>query len=363
MSTTKVRVAIVGTGSIAAVHAQALLAEADRAEIVAVVDVRAEAATAFAERFDVAATYSDVGSMLEIERPQLVHVCTPPNLHAALSIQCLEAGAWVLCEKPLAGSLRDVDRILEAEARSGAHCSSVYQWRFGSGAQHLANLVREGALGRPLLGVCQTTWYRDAAYYAVPWRGTWTSELGGCTMGHGIHAMDLFLWLFGPWSEVSAMTGTVDHTIEVEDVSLATVRFASGALGSIVNSVVSPRQESRLRFDFQRATVELVHLYDYHNEDWSYALPPGQSEDSEFERWKTLPPSAPTLHHAQVSHVLDRIASGERPDTSGEGARATLEFIASLYKAAATGRTVARGTVLPGDRFYETMGGASAGPS
>lgn len=361
MSNTKTRVAIVGTGSIAAVHAQALLAEEARADIAAVVDVRAEAASAFAERYDVPTTYVDVASMLETERPQLVHICTPPNLHAALSIRCLEAGAWVLCEKPLAGSLRDVDRIQDAEARSGAYCSSVYQWRFGAGAKHLAKLVGEGALGRPLVGVCQTTWYRDAAYYAVPWRGTWASELGGCSMGHGIHAMDLFLSLFGPWSQVSAMTGTLDHAIEVEDVSLATVRFENGALGSIVNSVVSPRQESRLRFDFQRVTVELTHLYDYQNEDWSYALPPGRSADAEFERWTKLPPSASTLHHAQVSHVLDRIASGDRPDTSGEGARATLEFIASLYKAAATGRTVARGSVIAGDPFYEAMGGLAGG--
>lgn len=373
MARPKVRVAILGTGGIARVHAEALKAEASRVDVVAAVDLRAEAASAFAERYDIPRTYQDVEALLTAERPDIVHVCTSPKSHAELSIRCLEAGAWVLCEKPMAASLRELDRIQQAEASSGAYCSSVYQWRFGAGAQHLSGLIKGGRLGRPLVGVCQTTWYRDAAYYAVPWRGTWASELGGCTMGHGIHAIDLFLWLYGPWREVSAMTGTLDHDIEVEDVSLANVRFENEALGAIVNSVVSPRQESRLRFDLQRATVELVHLYDYRNEDWTYTPPEGTEasegaeesaeESAELASWRALPEeTARSLHHAQVRSLLDCFERGERPITSGEGARTTLGFVASMYKSAATGRPVTRGSLLPGDPFYEAMGGGPRGP-
>lgn len=368
MARPKVRVAILGTGGIARVHAEALKAEASRVDVVAAVDLRAEAASAFAERYDIPRTYPDVEALLAAERPDIVHVCTSPRSHAELSIRCLEAGAWVLCEKPMAASLRELDRIQQAEASSGAHCSSVYQWRFGAGAQHLSGLIAAGRLGRPLVGVCQTTWYRDAAYYAVPWRGTWAGELGGCTMGHGIHAIDLFLWLYGPWREVSAMTGTLDHDIEVEDVSIANVRFENEALGAIVNSVVSPRQESRLRFDLQRATVELVHLYDYRNEAWTYTPPEvteasvGAEESAELASWRALPgETARSLHHAQVRHLLDCFERGERPITSGDGARTTLAFVASMYKSAATGRPVARGSLLPGDPFYEAMGGDPGG--
>src|SRR5204863_8334871 len=111
-------------------------------------------------------------------------------------------------------------------------------------------------LGRQMVGRCQTTWYRTQDYYAVPWHGTWADAFGGPTMQLGIHTMDLFLWLWNVWEEVTAAAATMNHQMEVEDVSLALVRYASGALATIVNSAVSPRQETVVRLDFERATVE-----------------------------------------------------------------------------------------------------------
>jgi predicted dehydrogenase len=352
------RVALIGTGAIARSHATALQRETD-VELVAAADIRPEAVTTFGEAFGIEHLYTDVGELLREQRPDLVHICTPPHTHRDLSVQCLEAGAWVLCEKPLAGSLAELDAIEAAEARSGNYCSSVYQWRFGNGVQHLKKLIERNELGRPLLGTCQITWYRDDAYYAVPWRGTWQTELGGCTMIHGIHAIDLLLWLYGPWREVSAKIGTLDHDIEVEDVSLALVEFENGALGSIINSVVSPQQRSYLRFDFQAATVELEHLYNYRNEDWRYSLPDGSQRTADLMRWQDLPAEAEgrSLLANQVAQLLDAKRKHERPAASGEGARRTLEFIAGLYKSALTGQTVKRGSIRPGDPFYETMNG------
>lgn len=354
------RAAIVGTGGIAAAHAAAVRGEAGRVELVAAVDVDAAKAAAFAAEHGVPAVYAELDVMLEREGPDLVLLCTPPSLHARQCIRVLEAGAWVLCEKPLAGSLRDLDAVQDAEARSGAMCSSVYQWRFGPGARHLQELIADGALGRPMVGLCQTTWYRDDAYYAVPWRGRWATELGGTSMIHGIHAMDLLVWLFGPWAEVDAMAGTLGHTIEVEDVSVATVRFENGALGSILNSAVSPRQESVLRLDFARATVELHHLYGYRNADWRVTLPENSADDAPLARWRELPADVPSLHQAQLRHVLDCLQRGGRPLTSGAGARATLEFLASLYKSAFTGSPVTRGSITAGDPFYDAMNGERA---
>src|SRR5690606_28015060 len=115
-------------------------------------------------------------------------------------------------------------------------------------------LADRGMLGRPLVAICHTLWYRDAPYYAVPWRGKWETELGGPTMGHGIHAMDHLLYLLGDWTEVRAQVATLDRAVEVEDVSMALVRFANDAHASIVNSVLSPRQETYLRIDYQRAS-------------------------------------------------------------------------------------------------------------
>ena len=351
------RIAIVGTGGIATTHVDAIRHERGRAELVAAVDIRREAVDSFCQQHGIPRGYTDVAAMLRAEEPDLVHICTPPHTHAQLSISCMEAGAWVVCEKPLAASLEEIDGIAAAEAATGKYTSSIYQWRFGAGGQHLKALVDAGALGRPLLGICQTTWYRDDAYYAVPWRGTWEGELGGCSMGHGIHAMDLFLWAYGPWRRVTSKIDHLNHDIDVEDVSLALVEFENGAMGSIINSVVSPRQESYIRMDFVEASVELKHLYAYDNSDWRYSLFEGSSKAQELHSWQDLPKDPPSLHAGQLKHTLDCMEHQRRPLTSGDGARMTLEFIASMYKSALTGQSVERGSIGVGDPFYHSMNG------
>ena len=145
---------------------------------------------------------------------------------------------------------------------------TVFQHRFGSGAGTLRAVAASGALGRPLLAICHTTWFRDQGYFEERWRGRWASEGGGPTLGHGIHQMDLLLHVLGDWTEVSAVARRQARSIETEDLSLAHVSFASGAAASVVNSVLSPREESYLRFDFERGTVELRHLYGYADQDW-----------------------------------------------------------------------------------------------
>lgn len=348
---------IIGTGGIARAHVNAARSNADRVQLTAAMDIDAQRVSAFCETNEIPRPYTDLAEMLERERPSLVHICTPPSLHCEQIIQALEAGAWVLCEKPLCASLAEMDRIEEAERRTGNYCSSVFQWRFGSGGQHLKGLIDSGAIGKPMIANALTTWYRTPDYYAVPWRGKWKTELGGVSMGHGIHMMDFLLYLYGEWAEVRAMIDTLDREIEVEDVSMAIVRFANGAMANITNSVLSPREESYMRFDFQKATVELHHLYRYQNDHWSYSIHPGMTHTAEFEQWKTLPPNVGSNHDEQLRQLLDSRERGERPLVSGPGVRGTIEFLASLYKSAMTGQPVRRGEIQPGDPFYDAMNG------
>ena len=349
--------AIVGTGGIAGIcHVPALRAAADRAVIVAGMDVDACRVKDFCAEHDIPAAYTDLEEMLAAERPDLVHICTPPDLHASQAVTSLNAGAWVLCEKPPCLSLAEYDTIAAAERDGGPYASVVYQQRFGSAARHLRDLVRRGELGRPLVALCQTTWYRDAEYYAVPWRGRWSTEGGGPAMGHGIHQMDLMLAVLGDWAEVRAMAGQLDRRVETEDVSMATVRFANGAMASVVNSVLSPREESHLRFDFAEATVELTHLYGYGNDDWTYTAAP-HVPDERAAAWRIPPPDVPSSHTAQLGTLLDAYERGERPETSGAGGRRVLEFIAALYKSAFTARPVRRGEIDATDPFYRSMNG------
>jgi predicted dehydrogenase len=357
VSMSRYRAAIIGTGNIAGSHIHALHELKDRVEVVAAVDVVHERVEAFSKKNAIPNVYTDAEKMLEKERPDLVHIATPPNIHYNLIIQSLQAGAWVLCEKPLCTSLAELDRIAAVEQQTEKYCSSVFQWRFGSRGQHFKRLIQEEVLGSPLVGICQTTWFRNAVYYEVPWRGKWSTEGGGPTMGHGIHAMDLFLWLLGGWEEVSAFTGTLDRAIEVEDVSLAMVRFKNRALGSIVNSVLSPREETYLRFDFQKATVELTGLYGYGNKNWRFTQSKGQEEEVVRARWEELTLDLPSSHKTQLSQLLDSFERHERPLSSTLDVRSTLEFLTAIYKSAATGQTVQQGSIVVGDPFYDHVSG------
>ena len=87
-------------------------------------------------------------------------------------------------------SLDELEQMTDAASAAGRELAVVFQQRTGTAAAHVKRLLDSGALGRPLLAQCQTLWYRDAAYFAVPWRGKWETEGGGTTLGHGIHQLD-----------------------------------------------------------------------------------------------------------------------------------------------------------------------------
>ncbi|MFF8974244.1 Gfo/Idh/MocA family protein [Streptomyces sp. NPDC014995] len=352
------RVAVIGTGAIVTgSHLPALRAHCDRTELVAAVDVDPDRLDAFRELAgeDVVG-HTSVDAMLDAVRPDLVLIGTPPSLHREQTVAALKAGAWVLCEKPLCLSLAEYDDIAAAEEASGAYASVVFQHRYGSGAVHARELIASGELGAPRVAHCQTTWHRDTAYYAVPWRGRWSTEGGGPTMGHGIHQYDLLLHLLGPWTEVRAMAARLVHDTESEDVSTALVRFDSGALATVVNSVLSPHEVSRIRVDCADATVELTHLYGHRNEDWTYTPAPHVTAER-FDAWRTPTADVPSSHTAQLGALLDAYDRGTRPPGSGPDARGTLEFAAALYKSAFTGHPVHAGEIGPGDPYYSAMHG------
>jgi predicted dehydrogenase len=332
-------------------------------DLVAAADVDNTSLRAFCEQTDHARPYTDPRQMLAEQRPELVSICTPPVLHREQTVDALRSGAWVWCEKPPCLSLSQYDEIMAAESDTesdgGPYASFVFQHRFGSAAEHVRQLIASGELGAPLVAHCQTTWYRDAAYFAVPWRGKWETEGGGPSMGHGIHQMDLLLHLLGPWQEVRAMAGRLVHDVETEDVSTALVRFSSGAMATVVNSVLSPDEVSRIRLDCANATVELTHLYGYGNDNWTYTAAAHIDDPERIARWRTPDGDEPSSHTQQLRHLVASMRSGQRPGCSGVNGRRSLELIAALYKSAFTGFPVQAGEIGPGDPYYAAMHGGA----
>ena len=358
------RIAVVGAGGIgAAAHLPAIVSLRDEVELVAIVDPDEQRRTDAGARFDCRNLYADMAVMQAEQSPDIVVVATPPHLHETLSIQAMRAGAWVFCEKPLTGSLESVDRIVDAEAETGTWCISVSQFRYAGGSQQAHEALRSRRWGRPLIGVAHTAWYRGPDYWDIPWRGKFATEFAGATTTQAYHAVDLLLWLMGgDWQSVSGVADTLTRPIEVEDASAAVVRFSSGAIATLLSTVLSSHQQTRLQVIAETATIDLDTLYMPLQEEWSMRYVDAAGETVRATDWPAPePPLEVNAHRSQLREILDAWRTGRTPDVTAREARKTLEFLTALYKSSATGSPVLRGEIVAGDPFYTALD--AAGPT
>ncbi|WP_198586749.1 Gfo/Idh/MocA family protein [Glycomyces xiaoerkulensis] len=352
------RLAIVGTGGIAHLHAKSIREHVPgRFEIVAAVDPAADRLEDFRSAFGVERGYASIEELLAAEEPDLVDLCTPPGAHADGAVAALGADVGVVCEKPPALSLADFDRIAAASASSKGDFAVISQHRFGSAAERVRNMMTSGVLGPLAIAKCDTLWFRPEDYFAVEWRGRWETEGGGPTMGHGIHQIDTLLSIVGPWAEVVATAHRHRRATNTEDVSHAIVTLESGASVSITNSLLSPRETSHIRLDYDHATVELDHLYGYGDADWTVTPIEAHAEEV-MGAWGAEPRGRRSGHGAQFAVLADALDAGAKPPVTAEDARRTLELISAIYASAFTGKPVRAGDIDPTSPYYQRMDGA-----
>jgi predicted dehydrogenase len=370
---TVLKVAIVGCGNISRRHAESYAAAPT--ELVGVADIVPDKAVELAGKYG-STPYNSATELLAATSPDLVSVTTPPGSHAALAIEILAAGKSVLLEKPPVLSLAEMDAVAEAEGASAGSVYVVFQHRHGSGGLRAASLLADGALGKPQVAVCETLWFRPVSYFDPEWRGTWVGEGGGPTLGHGIHQIDLLLHLLGPWRTLQATAVRLDRPVEFEDVSMASVIFESGAVATVINSLLSPQELSRIRIDTTDGSLEVNHLYGYSDSDWTFTpapdaaraaangLDPGvRRTDSEVVAEGTDPwiesagDDVPSNHEAQLGRLVDDLLAGRSHDTTLASTRPTMEFVTALYASALTGTAVDRAALTPGHPFYRALHG------
>ena len=305
-----INVAVIGAGAISSFHIEGYLAFPDRCRVVSVVDIdRARAERQIARYRLGAVAADDIGQVLSGPSVDLASVCTPPGTHAEIAGHLLAVGVHTLCEKPMAPSLQECDAILAAARRGGAVLSVVAQNRFTTPMARLKQVLDSGLAGRVLHAQVDSLWWRGSSYYDLWWRGTWKSEGGGCTLNHAVHHIDALQWMAGMPVEVQAMFGNVAHdNAEIEDLSLAIMRFESGALGQLTSSVVHHRQDQRLVFQTEKASLAIpwaVHASTQKSNGF-----PGRDEATEraltdfFER---LPGVRYEGHAGQIDNLLTAI--------------------------------------------------------
>ena len=342
--------AIVGCGVIAPFHAKALAA-IPNARLRAVVDVVPKLAQQRAAEFG-ADAYTELGPVLERADVDVVCVCVPSGLHAAVGAQAAAAGKHVVVEKPIDISLEAADRLIETCRRHRVKLAAISQRRFDPGIERLHSALTAGRFGRLLLGDAILKWYRTQKYYdSGDWRGTWDLDGGGALMNQGVHYVDLLQWMMGPVESVVSRTATAAHAIAVEDVALALLRFGNGALGIIeASTAVYPGLPERLEITGTGGTaiVEAGELKVWEFADEKGEVGPyGAKVKSAQLTSATAPaaaadPAALSIagHKAQLVDMLEAIETGRDPAIPGEEARKPVELILAIYQSARTGAEV-----------------------
>ena len=337
----KLRAAIIGCGVIGPTHAS-VLADLENATLVAVCDVVPEKAQKLADQYHCAA-YTDFHEMLKRDDIDVVHVTVPSGMHADIGIEAAKAGKHVVVEKPIDISLKKADALIQACKAAGVKLCSISQHRFDPGIVQLKKAAMEGKLGQLNFGGSHTKWYRSQEYYdSGDWRGTWKLDGGGALMNQSIHYVDMLQYIMGPVEELYAYTATRAHErIEVEDIAVASLRFASGAIGIIEgNTAAYPGFCARL---------------DIYGNDGSVII-----ENDKIIEWKFKDESQPAIdpsdvksiagsssaeiwtngHQRQLQEAYMAFQEGRDPAVTGEEGRKPLAIVLAIYESARTGKTV-----------------------
>jgi len=357
-------VAIIGAGGVAHTHAKAVLDLSDRARLCAVADTNRERAREFAEAFSVPKSYADHRELLADHNVEMVIICAPSALHAGMVVEALAAGKAVLCEKPIAASLAEVDAIAAAQARYGGMASSVFQWRYGEGLAAFRRLIQQGAAGRLLWAQANVLWRRTAEYYANgPWRGTWKGAGGGPLLTLAAHAIDALLSLMGTPHSVSSIVANLVHDVEVEDTSASVIRFVDGSMASINVTSANAIDMSRLTFVCEKMSAcSNDSPYDAARWPWMFT----SADPSSRSLIEGLTRDAGTkkdidLIGVQVRDFVAHLDRHEQAPVSVTEARRSIELITAIYKSGFTG-SVVQLPISPADPFYAEMNGGHGFP-
>ena len=282
----------------------------------------------------------DLAELCRVDELDIIDICTPSFLHSAHTLQVLESGKHVVCEKPIAGSLKEVDHLIQAEANSGKRVMPIFQYRFGHGLQKLKHLIARGIAGRAYLTTVETLWRRRAAYYAVPWRGKWDTELGGPLVTLAIHAHDALYYVLGPAKSVLARTTTLVNPIETDDCISASLEMADGSLATLSVTTGSVAQISRHRFCFSGLTAESnTEPYRNSSDPWTFT---GDSPEVERQIEQALTEFEPLPEHfvGQFARFHIALVNGTELPVTLADARNSLELITAIYHSAETGEIV-----------------------
>lgn len=334
-----INVAIVGAG-IGGEHLDAYRQLPDRFHVRTVCDLDAKRAASIVGSDDISVE-TDLNAVLADPTIDLVDICLPPHLHFSTGLLALKAGKHVICEKPLATSLQEVDALADVAVRVDRKLFPVFQYRYGPAMDQLKALVDAGLAGKPFAASLETHWNRGTDYYAVPWRGTWAGEQGGAVLGHAIHNHDLLMHIMGPVARLCAMTTTRVNNIETEDCAAIIFQMENGAVATSSITLGAATDTTRLRVCFEGLTAQSgTAPYAPANDVWTF-----QARDPDKQSKIDAVLATVSTRHFGFAGFFEAIADCLNGTASNkvslQDGRRSIELVTAIYQAARSQSSIA----------------------
>lgn len=351
--------ALIGCGRIAVKHIRAALSNGF--EVVALCDISEAAIDSLIDRADCESLasverYTDYRCML-LDHPELelVAIATESGSHATIALDCIDVGKHLIIEKPLALSMVDANEIVARANAQKVKVAVCHQNRFNEAVQCLHDALDKGRFGALSHGSVNVRWNRSQAYYdQASWRGTWEHD-GGTLMNQCIHGIDLLRWLMG--SEVISVYGVTRRrfhdTIEAEDVGLAILQFADGAIGSVegTSNVYPENLEETLTIFGRKGTAKLGGVSVNQIDVWKVAADDEEEVPSQASDETSAPfvasDGAPNVsdvygggHQSLYADMLQAIRLDRSPTVDAQAGRDAVEIVLAIYQSQKTGQLV-----------------------
>jgi UDP-N-acetyl-2-amino-2-deoxyglucuronate dehydrogenase len=336
----RIRLALVGCGRISAKHIEAAEKHSENARIVAVCDTNRDALEAAVEQTRVEG-YDSLQKLLQQAEVDMVVLSTPSGLHPEQTIEAARAGVHVMTEKPMATRWSDGQRMVRACDAAGVRLFVVKQNRRNATLSLLKRAIDKKRFGRIYMVNINVFWSRPQEYYdSARWRGTWEFD-GGGFMNQASHYVDLLDWLIGPVESVQAYTATLARNIEVEDSGVMSVRWRSGALGSVnVTMLTYPKNlEGSITIIGENGTVRIGGVAVNEIQHWEF-------RDPDEDDAKLVSASYETTsvygygHPLYYDNVIKTLRGEAEPETDGREGLKSLEVLIATYLSARDGRRI-----------------------
>jgi predicted dehydrogenase len=339
-----VRFGIIGVGGMGSGHAR-YMAQIPEARLTAVCDVSPEALQTAMDNYEVPG-FANHTALLDSGLVDAVIVATPHYFHPPIAIDAMRRGIHVVSEKPMAVTVSAADAMIRVAQETGVIFAVMFQQRALPASQAAKALVDQGRLGPLYRTLLIDAHFRSQAYYdSAGWRATWKGEGGGVLLNQAPHGMDIFTWLGGLPSRVTARVATRQHRIEVEDEATALLEYPNGAIGYLLETVNEAPIGSRLELCGEYGKLVLD---DRGLRFWEVRPGVRAFSDASTEMWgrpETAEVEVPlqerqTGHAAIVRNVAQAILSGELLISPGAQALPALELANAILLSGHRGRPV-----------------------